>query len=503
MDANRRNVVTDPMWRAEDVGLALPDLPHACSVALPTWASVVGYEENDPAITSVMRAGYPRFFCHPLVTALFARAAAEVAGEGQSCLVFPTETAARRCVAFCEAGGEVAEAVAWMADGHHPWVVRYATGAVRPRLFWRFCGPVVSSRWAEALLERWPEARWSEMAAAGATAHQILRERLAALSGQAVEDVFLLASGMAAVNAAHRAVTELRPGAKTIQLGFPYVDALKTQESFGSGVHFLPGVGLAQLKYVEELSRSQWLAGIFCELPSNPLIDCVDYTALGHLALTYGVPLVADDTVATVINADAFRHADMVTTSLTKAFAGEGDVMAGCVILSRNSRYHAALRAVLVEEERLAPLWGADAVVLEAHSRDFPERVQRMNLGALAVVQVLAAHPAVAAVYHPSVRHREQYETFRRPDGGDGMLLSFVLRDPAVAPRVFDALRVCKGPSLGTNFTLACPYTLLAHYPELEWAAQCGVASHLIRVSVGLEAPADLVARFTEALALA
>ena len=53
--------------------------------------------------------------------------------------------------------------------------------------------------------------------------------------------------------------------------------------------------------------------------------------------------------------------------------------------------------------------------------------------------------------------------------------------------RFFDALAVAKGPSLGTNFTLACPYTLLAHYLETEWAETFGVEKELVRVSVGLE----------------
>lgn len=51
----------------------------------------------------------------------------------------------------------------------------------------------------------------------------------------------------------------------------------------------------------------------------------------------------------------------------------------------------------------------------------------------------------------------------------------------------FDHLNVRKGPSLGTCYTLACPYTVLAHYDELAWAAACGVSASLIRVSVGLE----------------
>jgi cystathionine gamma-synthase len=65
---------------------------------------------------------------------------------------------------------------------------------------------------------------------------------------------------------------------------------------------------------------------------------------------------------------------------------------------------------------------------------------------------------------------------------------------------VYDALRVTKGPSLGTDFTLACPYTLLAHYDELPWVESLGVSRWLLRVSTGLEPTSDLLARFEEAL---
>jgi cystathionine gamma-synthase len=79
-----------------------------------------------------------------------------------------------------------------------------------------------------------------------------------------------------------------------------------------------------------------------------------------------------------------------------------------------------------------------------------------------------------------------------------------VVLSPRVDVRVFyDALELCKGPSLGTCFTLVCPYTLLAHYHELDWAAQFGVSAQLIRVSVGLEPLEDLVAHFSLALAAA
>ena len=88
-----------------------------------------------------------------------------------------------------------------------------------------------------------------------------------------------------------------------------------------------------------------------------------------------------------------------------------------------------------------------------------------------------------------------------RSGAGYGCLLSFELKQGRQqAQVVYDALRVSKGPSLGTNFTLACPYTQLAHYDELAWAARCGVPSHLLRVSVGLEDPGDLWKRFELAL---
>ena len=64
----------------------------------------------------------------------------------------------------------------------------------------------------------------------------------------------------------------------------------------------------------------------------------------------------------------------------------------------------------------------------------------------------------------------------------------------------YDNLRVCKGPSLGTNYTLACPYTQLAHFDELDKVEALGVSPYLIRVSIGLEDFDDLRNRFDEAL---
>ena len=231
------------------------------------------------------------------------------------------------------------------------------------------------------------------------------------------------------------------------------------------------------------------------------LLRCVTLSELSTQLRRFGVPLVIDDTVATVLQVEALKFADLVTTSLSKSFSGEGDVLAGAITLNPRSAHYAAFQSFLEGDfEQHDPFWKEDAVVLEMNSRDFPKRVRRASLNAQALVQALRQHPAVEEVYYPS-RDDVGWAELARPGAIGGCLFSFTLKNPAATPAVYDALRVCKGPSLGTNFTLVCPYTLLAHYTELDWAARCGVAAHLLRVSAGLEETEDLLARFAEALA--
>lgn len=95
---------------------------------------------------------------------------------------------------------------------------------------------------------------------------------------------------------------------------------------------------------------------------------------------------------------------------------------------------------------------------------------------------------------------RGNYDAFRTADGGYGGLLSVVFHDDANAVTFYDAIETAKGPSLGTNFTLTSPYTILAHYTELDWARKYGVERGLVRISVGLEEGEQIVRVFKEAL---
>lgn len=483
-----------PLCHAEDLGKAIPPHEFGVSVCLPLWRHVIGYEEGDPEIVTKFQSGYPRFCCPPAITELFLAAERDFAREGEKCLVFPRLVHAQRCVDFIQTGRALPWTAAELGVAVFP-----AEAYAEARRFWRFCGECVSTRQACDALETWKTTVTEKE---GHEANETIRARIAALAGQQPEDVFLFPSGMAANYAVHRMLVTLFPGRKTVQLDFPYVDVLKLQQRFGSGAHFLPMIRDSEYEDLRALLKNEPLAGLFCEAPSNPLLRCVDLERLLAIRAESqpGMPIIIDDTISTVAHADAHRVADVVTTSLTKSFSGAGDVLAGSVVLNRKSPHHAAFSAFL-KANADHELWRGDAVALEFNSRDFAQRADTMSRNALALAEHLRAHPAVDRVWHAKWDGGRGYEFIRREGGGYGCLFSFTLKNPETAsPRVYDALRVSKGPSLGTNFTLACPYTLLAHYDELAWTESVGVSRWLLRVSAGLEDTNDLIARFDEAI---
>lgn len=107
---------------------------------------------------------------------------------------------------------------------------------------------------------------------------------------------------------------------------------------------------------------------------------------------------------------------------------------------------------------------------------------------------------AVEEVYYPKFICRQHYDAVKTPDGGYGGLFSVTFKSEKSAQTFYDNLHCAKGPSLGTNFTLASPYTILAHYTELDWAEEYGVSRFLVRVSVGLEDKQHLLDMFAKAL---
>lgn len=485
----KRDLSANPAWQEQDLGLPLPDSPHACSVCLPTWDSILGYEEGREKVLKRMRTGYPRFFKHPVVERLFAAAKSEVAGEHEEVIVLPTRAAVQRAHRWVERRAETAVRI---ASFHGLQVLVVPAKAKRETdEYWRFAGEIVSSRQAQDFID----GNLRE----GSKSHLISRS-LAKFSGAAPEDTLIFSSGMAAITAVLRALPGMRDGKKTLQLEFPYVDSLKVQELFGHGVVYLNDATGESFDEALMRIRQGEFAGVFTEVPSNPLLRTIDLHRVAKACEDSGTPFVIDDSAAGPLNVDSLRFADVVTGSLTKWISGKGDVMAGMATVRADSPVANALRESLTADAtESAPLYIGDAEVLLSNLKGYATRMETVNANGQALAAWLANHPAVAEVWHPSLTHKANYEAVMHKGAGYGGLLSFVLKNQKKTPKVYDALRLSKGPSFGTPFTLVCPYTLLAHYHELEWAEGCGVSPNLLRVSCGLEPVETIVAAFEEA----
>jgi cystathionine gamma-synthase len=148
-----------------------------------------------------------------------------------------------------------------------------------------------------------------------------------------------------------------------------------------------------------------------------------------------------------------------------------------------------------------------DAIYMGRNSRDLKQRIHLINSNAKATCDFLHsrsvsggypnANVAIKEVWYPNIisedhNHCRIKSSFTSEDsdgkaGGYGGLFSLTFTSKAASQAFFDNLPCYKGPSLGANFTLACPFTILAHFTELEWAARSGVEEGFVRVSVGME----------------
>jgi len=389
-----------------------------------------------------------------------------------------------------------------------------------------------------------------------ANAFEGLRESIAGFTGAHKADVHFTPSGMGAVSfalrvaqeaferrvkAAEKAGERVPPSKQVPQavvFGFPYLDTLKLcerPELCPGGSSFFKFGHEQDLRELEALLKraadpsdpTSPVCAVFTEFPSNPLLRSPDLHRLKSLLQEHDVPLVVDDTIANFANVDLFGvekgadflGADIIVTSLTKLFSGRGDAMGGSMVINPKSRLHKDLSFAAdvdrmsnlrLEEGCWEGLYPSDAAALYLNSRDFEARSQRINETALDLVQHIADTGFFKSLYYPALTITEDgdhrsidplYARYMKASGGAGSLFSVVFDEEKLCPKTFyDCLAYSKGPSLGTNFTLCCPYTILAHYTELDWAEECGVARSLIRVSVGLEEPDFLKQAWTTAV---
>jgi cystathionine gamma-synthase len=269
---------------------------------------------------------------------------------------------------------------------------------------------------------------------------------------------------------------------------FLYVDTFKVLNEIHGYECKLYGATQSDLETLEEdLAAGLELCALFTEFPGNPILGSVDLERIERMSDEYNFLFVVDDTVGTSVNVDVISHCDVVCTSLTKMFSGSCNVMGGSVALNPKGRGHWDIKRRL-KVRSVNTYFPLDTIVMEENSADFEDRVIKASQNAEHIADILRKHSSVGQVYYPKGSPTQQlYEKYKRPGKGYGYLLSIRFKTPAAAIAFHDALDVAKGPSLGTNFTLGCAYTLFAHYHELDWAEEYGVVEHLVRISVGIE----------------
>ncbi len=250
-------------------------------------------------------------------------------------------------------------------------------------------------------------------------------------------------------------------------------------------------VDLADLAEIErELAGRQAL--LWAESPTNPLLRVADLARLGGLAAAAGAPMIVDNTVATgLLQRPLDLGAIASLCSLTKSASGHSDVIAGAV-LTRDP-------ALADELRTWRSLGGGILGPMEAWLairglKTLPLRIERQSASALAVAAHLAAHPRVTAVHYPGVGEESLAIARAQMPRGFGPLLSFEIDGTATdADAVVLASRlIVPATSFGGVES--------AWERRGRWPAETAPAT-LIRLSVGIEPPDDLIADIDHALA--
>jgi cystathionine gamma-synthase len=316
-----------------------------------------------------------------------------------------------------------------------------------------------------------------------------LEASLAALEGGAGAVAF--ASASAATTAVFQALT---PGDHVVAPTDAYFGTAKLlREVFAGWGLETTFVDMTDIDAVTRAVRPRTRL-VWAESPSNPLWKVSDLARLGEIARGAGARFVVDNTTATPILQSPFRHgADLVVHATTKYLGGHSDVLGGAVV--------ARERGPLLERLRLLQTTGGavpspfDCWLVLRGIRTLPYRVRAQSEHALAIAAFLEAHPRVERVHYPGLASHPAHALARRQMAMFGGMLSVQVRGGAEAAMAVAAkLRV---------FTRATSFggteSLVEHRASIEGPGTTTPAN-LLRVSVGLEHPDDLIEDLGQAL---
>lgn len=328
--------------------------------------------------------------------------------------------------------------------------------------------------------------------------HEMVEKTLAALEGG--EAALVTSSGMGAIFAVM--LGRLRQGDHVVAQRNHYAGATTLLKDY------LPRWGIT-VTFVDQTDPEAFAAAIqpetrmlYVETPVNPLMQITDLRAIVGLARAHGLMTVCDNTFATPINQRPLELGiDAVIHSATKYIGGHHDATAGAVIGSREF-IDPIWRFSLVAGATLSPF---DSWLLLRGLRTLGLRVEQHNRNAMALATFLSTHPRVARVYYPGLPTHPQHELAKAQMSGFTGMLSVELEGGyAAADGLISGLRLAtRAASLGGFETLVVhPASMWSLQLNQETRQATGINDGLVRVSVGIEDEADLIADFAGALDL-
>jgi len=316
-----------------------------------------------------------------------------------------------------------------------------------------------------------------------------LERALAALEGGTEAAAF--ATGSAATAALFQA---LAPGDHVVVADDVFYGTRNLLlETFGRWGLEASVVRMNEIAEVEKALRRETRL-VWIETPSNPLLGIADVAALAALARTHGAATLVDNTWATpVLQRPLDLGADLVLHSTTKYLGGHCDVLGGALVAREESELWQRVRRIQATAGAGASAF--DSWLVLRGVRTLPARMRAHGENALVLAEFLARHPAVLRIYFPGLADHPGHEIAARQMSGFGGMLSFEVQGGrARAFEVAAKLRIfTRATSLGGV------ESLIEHRASVE-GPHTRAPEGLLRVSVGLEHPDDLIEDLAQAL---
>ncbi|MBE3518811.1 MAG: methionine gamma-lyase [Firmicutes bacterium] len=325
-----------------------------------------------------------------------------------------------------------------------------------------------------------------------------LERCVSALEG--AEKGLAFASGMAAISALFLAI--LKSGDHVIAdrciYGSTYTFLAATLTRFGVEVDFVDCSDIDQVA----ASLKPNTRVIYFETPANPMMKMVDMEAVARLAKPRGIITVVDNTFMSPYFQRPLKWGiDVVIHSATKYLGGHGDVLGGLIV---GPAELVDLVRTTAQKDVGGIMSPFDAWLILRGIKTLAVRMERHEKNAMQVAEFLEKHPAVQRVYYPGLPSHPQYAIGKKQMTGFGGMMSFELKGGFEAGRtLMNSVKLCHlAVSLGETSTLIEHPASMTHSvltPEERQAA--GISEGLVRLSVGLEHPDDIIADLQQGLA--